>query len=179
MGAFFERDVAELEEALRARGFSAPCVRPQNVHVTLHFFGDLAPPSLEAASLAASRAASRHAALQIGLSGLGAFPALRSARVLWVGLSGQVDELVRLQSDLAFELAHEGFHIEKRVFQAHATIARFRRPPQAAEIRAMESMGRFRSAGTAVLRQILLYESRLGPQGPAYTPLASFSLASV
>ncbi len=104
--------LASLEAGL---GRGVRWVRPEGLHLTLHFFGAVpaeARPRIEAA-LAASVVG--HEPFELELAGLGAFPSPARARVVWVGAAGPgVERLVRLQRAVAEAVAAAGFPSEGR-----------------------------------------------------------------
>src|SRR4030095_9873229 len=64
----------------------ASWARPENIHLTLKFFGNLGPEQVESASQAASRAVADFAPFKLGIDRTGSFPARGAARVLWIGI---------------------------------------------------------------------------------------------
>ena len=63
-----------------------------------------------------------------GVAGLRAEPSLAKTwrGVLWVGIGGEIDKLVRLQQNIDSALAPFGFAKEERPFVPHLTLARIR-----------------------------------------------------
>ncbi len=61
----------------------------EELHLTLHFLGEVAANDLGAARVAL--AAVRMNAFTIGLSGVGMFPSERHAKVLWAGVEPNAD----------------------------------------------------------------------------------------
>ena len=76
--------VAERAESLRAAfpRVRASWVRPESLHLTLKFVGEVAPPRVEDLSAAAARAAEGGAPFELTLAGAGAFPPHGPPRVL-------------------------------------------------------------------------------------------------
>jgi 2'-5' RNA ligase len=112
-----ERAAGEWLASLEAGfGRGVRWVRPEGLHLTLHFFGAVpaeARPRIEAA-LAAGVAAGG-GPFELALEGLGAFPSPARARVVWVGAAGPgVERLVRLQRAVAEAVAAAGFPSEGR-----------------------------------------------------------------
>ena len=85
------RDALEaVSDGLKTQGVSGVrWVRPQGVHLTLKFLGeideDLVPGVLEAME----RACRVTGPFTLGLGNVGAFPNNNSPRVIWVGLRGR------------------------------------------------------------------------------------------
>src|SRR5262245_9221826 len=74
-------------ERLRRPDDRVSWVKPDNLHYTLRFLGEVGESGARRAAEAASEAASAHIAFDAALGPLGAFPAGKKARVLWVGLA--------------------------------------------------------------------------------------------
>ena len=101
-------------------------VRPERVHVTVKFLGNIDAGQVEAVTNAVSRTASEHDPLSLRLGPTGAFPNTRAPRVLWIGLEGDVTLLRSLQGAMEDPLAGLGFERERRGFSPHLTVARIR-----------------------------------------------------
>ena len=91
------RVVGELRNA-RLDGLRA--VRPEGIHLTLKFLGDVPADRIDAIAAAAERAAGHHTPFALALSGVGAFPNGRAPRVLWAGIAGDLDSLGALQASV-------------------------------------------------------------------------------
>ena len=101
-------------------------VRPEGIHLTLKFLGDVPADRIDAIGAAAERAAGHHTPFALLLSGVGAFPSGRAPRVLWAGIAGDLDSLGALQASVDGCLADLGFARERRAFNPHLTLARLR-----------------------------------------------------
>lgn len=161
--------------SLRENGLRARWARPENLHLTLRFLGDIRREAVRDMTAAMSAVAGRP--LRFSMAGLGVFPSIRKARVLWMALSGDTAGLLRLHADLAARLAEVGgTGPDTGAFKAHVTLARFPVSPRPEEIlRAIESHGEV-GEGVAprpvfTADRMVLYESRLTPEGPIYTRL--------
>lgn len=108
----------------RMTGAKIAWSRPEQVHCTLKFLGDLAPERAEAAVRAGRTLAQTGHGFPLTLAGLGAFPDLQRPQTLWVGASRGSAELVRLASRLDTLLVAEGFEAERRPFVPHLTLGR-------------------------------------------------------
>lgn len=160
---------------LKAAGISGlRPVRPEGVHLTLKFLGDVPADRIGAIGDAAGRAAARHAPFALSLSGAGAFPGGRAPRVLWAGIAGDLERLAALQATVDVHLAELGFARERRAFNPHLTLARLRdsasRDDRARALRVLEAAQPSRSAGF-VVDGVALFQSTLGPGGAVYRRL--------
>lgn len=139
------------------------------LHLTLKFLGDTRRADLEQISTALKGVCVLHAPFEIEVSGIGAFPRPERPSVVWAGVS-PAEPLAALAADLDAQLAPLGFPPEQRAFHPHVTLARVKgRPPQAlAETMALYAEESF---GTAVVREVMFYESVLSASGSRYTVL--------
>ena len=169
---------ATLQSALKARGMKMRWVKPQNLHLTLKFLGDI--PETEAPKVGAviHQVACDEPPLEMTLQGMGVFPGIKRPRVLWVGFGGQVRELKRLHRKLEDQLEPLSYDRDKRGFKAHLTLARIKGPiaPKLL-LEAIEDVGHFSPISFAV-RRMVFYKSDLQPQGAIYTPMATADLTS-
>ena len=154
-------------------------VRPERVHVTVKFLGNIDAGQVEAVTNAVSRTASEHDPLSLQLGPTGAFPNTRAPRVLWIGLEGDVTLLRSLQGAMEDPLAGLGFERERRGFSPHLTVARIRDGTSQANRRRagevllsapLEEGIAFKGAAVSPMR------STLGPGGAVYDRLASVPL---
>jgi RNA 2',3'-cyclic 3'-phosphodiesterase len=154
-------------------------VEPENIHLTLHFLGNINPDIVGRITAAIEQAAAvtRHFQLQVG--GLGAFPDLHRVQTIWVGLGGDLDKLNRLQKDIGANLTPAGFKPETRPFNPHLTLGRVRdfiRPEERARLGQLLERMPFNANFEVDVTAVNLMKSQLMPRGPIYTRLASVKL---
>ncbi|MDA0988984.1 MAG: RNA 2',3'-cyclic phosphodiesterase [Chloroflexi bacterium] len=101
-------------------------VRPEGIHLTLKFLGNIAAESIAPISQAMSLCATLVAPFELSLGELGAFPNLKAPRVIWIGLQGTLAGLLSLQVSLDEELERLGHAREGRPFHPHLTLGRVR-----------------------------------------------------
>lgn len=174
----------ELPEEVRARAAehaarlrqSFPDVRagwerPEKMHVTLKFLGDVEAPRVSSLQRAAEAATRGLSSFTLTVEGAGSFPPRGAPRVLWLGLRDDSGGLARLQSRLEQECEREGFPRETRPFKPHLTLARLRTPQGARELAAAHGETPFGPLDFNVT-DLILIRSQLGPGGSRYTPLS-------
>jgi RNA 2',3'-cyclic 3'-phosphodiesterase len=114
--------------------------------------------------------------LNLKIEKLGVFPDARKPRVLWCGFTGDVERLSLLRKQLDDDFASIGFPREDRPFRAHLTLARIKDVHGLTGIsQALAKHGSF-IAGEFIGKELILFQSRLTPQGAVYTRLAEFEL---
>ncbi len=145
--------------------------RPENVHLTLKFLGNVDEESLDDLRTALENACADHAPFEARLAGLGAFPSARHARILWAGVGEGSERLRSLATDVAAALSSSGFERETRPYEPHLTLGRARGRPV--------SLNLPEEAGGGLpfeVRRIELTESKLTDKGPIYRTVEEFVL---
>ncbi len=151
-------------------------VKPENLHLTLKFLGPVADDRITPIAKALARALDRLPRFSVSCRGLGVFPDIRKAKVLWVGLEGK--PLVPLAETVETALESIGFAREKRAFKPHLTIGRWRDPIRSDALgRQLERSAR-QDFGASKVDEVILFQSVLKPNGAVYTPLQVFPLAN-
>lgn len=133
------------------------------LHLTLQFVAHAPAAHLDALRALALEVAQREPAFELRLGGLGAFPALGRARVLWLGVEQGAAALGRLATALGAGLAALQLPVEARDCTPHLTLARTRTP---SDLRGLASRVRMPAGLGFVADALELYESQLG-EGPA------------
>ena len=168
--------IFRVQEELKPLRLQVRWVRPEGIHLTLKFLGEINPGDVGRIGNAMQHAAARSAPIPLEARGIGVFPGISQARVIWIGLSGRTYRLAALHQDLDAMLAEIGFSPERRGFKGHLTLGRAKAkidPKKlAAAIRAFDG---FRSPPFAV-ENLVLFRSELKPGGAVYTQLSSTSL---
>jgi len=170
-----------LQDALRREGApSVRWVRPEGIHLTLKFLG--AVPTGRVADIRAALAPTVEGIRPLGLSlgSLGAFGGRRGTRVVWVGVEGDVERVSELQRRVETALARLGFPPEGRAFSPHLTLARVPDHVGSADRERLWDLTKALAtpqAAPAIIRELSLMRSILGPGGAVYERLAAFPLS--
>jgi len=150
-------------------------VRPEHLHLTLRFLGEVDPVRAAALGDALAPALSDLAPFTLRVAGLGAFPNPARAAVLWAGITA-CPELLQIHATIENAVRDCGFPAEDKPFSPHLTLARIRErvkvPDGAALLQALSSD----VAGEVRVREVVLFESRLSPAGPTYSVVRRFPL---
>lgn len=174
-----KRDISEVIESLRGRSQNAVrWIKPEGVHVTLKFLGEVPVKKLPAVKLAIQEAVVGHSPFELEFSNIGTFGGREGLRIMWVGVAGDVLRLEALVRAVNAALAVVGFEPERRPFRPHLTLGRVRDEVptrQRAEIEV--AVGKMGVPSTSWrTTQVSLMRSRLTPQGAVYEVLATFPL---
>lgn len=152
-------------------------VRPEAIHLTLKFFGDIPESAVAGIAAVVEKAAAGETPFFLTIGGVGVFPDRRRPRVLWLGMNGDVPRLLLCQQGLESELGRVGFPAEERPFSPHLTLARIKSSQGLTGLeRALEKGERY-AAGEFTASGIGLIRSELTPRGAVYTKLKWFPFA--
>ena len=156
-------------------------VKPDGIHLTLKFYGEVRPDVVPALEETLRRAGAGSAPVPLDLGGLGVFPGPRAPRVMWVGLAGDLPALAALAQAVETGAAPLGFPPEARGFSPHLTLARVSGRLSTAESRKLQEVVARPPAGGAgpqTFTDLSLMRSELrGPGGAKYTQLMTAPLA--
>jgi RNA 2',3'-cyclic 3'-phosphodiesterase len=141
---------------------------PDAMHLTLKFIGEIDSAEVTPLEGVLRDIAGRHGALDLRIGGLAAFPSLRRANVLWVGIA-EGDALMALQADVELALSRLGYAREQRPFRPHLTVARVRGGARAPDIERF--VGGFDYSSTVHVDTLDLMRSHLGGDGARYEAL--------
>jgi 2'-5' RNA ligase len=160
--------LADLKTALR----EARWIDPANQHLTVKFLGATPEDRLEEVIEAGASVARGQSGATVSLSGLGAFPSARRARVLWLGVDDPAGVLTGLAQGLDDVLRPLGFSSETRAFTPHLTLARFKAVVKLSPEADLDPG----SLPPFEVSELRLWQSRLSPKGARYEPLEAFPL---
>ncbi len=151
-------------------------VRPDSLHLTLAFLGEVPDALVPRVGDALARIAERHPPHPLRVRGSGTFGPLDCPKVLWVGVSGALEALGTLQRALVRELALLGLAPDHEVFTPHITLARAKSP------RGDSALGRSADAlsgmdfGEFPVREVALFASHTDREGMRYRPVVTHAL---
>jgi 2'-5' RNA ligase len=152
-----------------SRESSIRWVRPEQMHVTLVFLGEVDDERADA--LAADIGSDvAHPPFEIVFNGTGVFPPRGAPKVLWIGVTAGAEAAIAVQTELTQRVARHGVPLETRPFQPHLTIGRWRESRPADRERILKAAGG--GSISVPLDHATLYRSRLSPAGPSYMELA-------
>lgn len=171
IGDAVRRGLEALIQELRGSDAQVGWVRVEGIHLTLKFLGNVEPETIERVKPVLADIASGTSRIHIEPAGCGAFPTIRSPRVIWVGLRGQMGELAELARRIETAMVPLGFQPEDRPFKPHLTLGRVKGPRRLDVLREILSRHMDFAAEPFDAAEVVLYKSDLRPDGARYTPL--------
>jgi RNA 2',3'-cyclic 3'-phosphodiesterase len=162
--------LAEAQAVLRRSSADVAWVRPAAIHLSLHFLGDVVSGRVALLAEAIDRAAAECFRFEFQSAGVGYFGSARSPRVLWAAVapSAALSDLHRRAGEALREL---GLPLDERLYRPHLTLGRVRSARGSVDLmKAVVSMAD-RAFGDASVSEVVLFRSRLLPQGAEHLPL--------
>ena len=169
---------AALQSRWYTAGVRARWTPPENLHITLHFLGEIAHGATAQLAPMLAPAVVRVATAHIAIRGTGAFPDGPQPRVLWAAIEDPAGCLASLHEAAAHVLAQQNFRVEARPYTPHITLARLVPGAGAGPVAGQLAHTEEALLGSTDVTEVVLYESRLKPQGAEHRPLYRFPLAT-
>ena len=169
-------ELARVISALDRRGVRT--VRPEDVHLTLKFLGDVQESNIPAIASAISQVVEPNRPFTVQVGRFGAYPDDSAPRVLWVGVDGAA-VLLSMRADIEESLSSLGIPMDRRRWSPHLTLARIRDGTKKADRRRVweELSGLDPVSQTMTVSAVSLIRSRLTPDGAVYRTLHTVDLA--
>jgi 2'-5' RNA ligase len=170
--------ISEIQNRFKSYAFKARWVNPENIHLTLKFLGNINHTDIEKISKTIINTVNGYAPVSLAVKGVGVFPGIKRPRVIWVGLTGEIEQLTGIQNEIEENLEELGFPREKRPFRGHLTLGRIKgkiNPKKLLD--AMKKFEKFESE-LFIADKIYLFKSDLKSTGSVYTELKSISLTA-
>ena len=147
--------------------FQAKPVEPQNLHFTLQFLGEISEEICE--KIKQNLKTLEFQSFKINFKGVGAFPNMRSPRVVWIGVDDDDAKMLeKLANEVKNALKPLGFSPDKP-FKSHITI--FRIKNKIGNItKDLEDFEGY-EFGNQIVSNFKLKQSILTPKGPVYSDL--------
>lgn len=169
-----QAELRSLVHALRSTAPGVKWVKPEQLHVTLRFLGDV--ENVQCNELIdAMDQETETAPFLFNLAGLGAFPNRKEPRVLWTGVNEGREQMMALAARVEKVVRACGMPPEDRPFAPHLTLGRVKEPADFTALWQVADQMNF--AGTPVHAvDVRLIWSTLNPTGPVYRDVESFPL---
>ncbi len=150
-------------------------VKPGNLHLTLHFFGDTGVEEIRLLDRLLQLHTTGLQSFDLVFNGAGVFPGMRKPRVLWFGLTAPegLDVLVEAVKEV---LAEGGFALPDKPFSPHLTIGRIKWIGNRQRFAGLLEEYREKEISRLTVHEVCLFESILKPEGPEYRVMKRYRL---
>lgn len=169
--------VTDVIGRLKEFGGDVRWTRAEGIHITLKFLGNIKPDMVRNIQEALTHIFARQTPFPLSVRGTGAFPDMRRPRVLWVGLNDPDQALAPLATQVDTALEPLGFTKEKRPFNPHLTLARFRSLKRSSDLTHAATRMASIEGPEFTAHEATLFQSILKPTGAEYTALCRFPFA--
>lgn len=172
--AELRNSLAKMNPAQSKRDAEIRWIKPEAMHLTLKFLGEI-PETRVGQVIEFLSAFKAFESFPVEVKRFGFFPSPSHPQVFWAGVEAP-PALAQLARELEEGLEKIGFAPEKRNYNPHLTLARFKNPRPRPEFQSLVetqdqfSMGRFEAG------EFFLFESKLSPRGAEYRKVARFPL---
>ncbi len=164
--------IASLQAKLKSRCPKLSWVKPERMHLTLKFLGEIDDAQVEPIKTALNAVAVQCRPFDITFAGMGIFPPHGRANVLWLGIEDATGHLKTCWKSCEDALAVLGLPREDRPFSAHLTLARNKNPRLSQEVRhLLQAPPPFEPQSQRVAG-LTFYHSTLTSDGPVYEVLS-------
>ncbi len=164
-GHDFRNLYQEIRNALE--GEKIRWTRPENLHITLHFFGDTPEKKIPLIKTILDATAKHNDPFHFRVTGAGVFRSPHHPRVFWLGLE-ETAGMAAIQEELSEKLASSGFDADARPFRPHLTLGRMKRINNRDHLIAVLDQYRKTEFMTVHVSGITFYESTLTAKGSVY-----------
>jgi RNA 2',3'-cyclic 3'-phosphodiesterase len=145
-------------------------VNSQQMHITLHFFGDTDTDNIPALQETIANACKDALCFDLTIKGAGVFKSIRHPTVLWLG-TDQSEQLNSIKQQLDIGLLGMNLQTEQTVFRPHLTLGRVRQMTNVEILKAIITKYHDQVLAKVSIREVILFESILLPKGPEYKKL--------
>jgi len=167
----------QIQSHLKYAGADVKWVEPQNIHLTLKFLGEIDEKKAEEVKSVLDAIGKGFGAFDITIKDIGAFPKIEFPRVVWVGLDKGAEESKRLAQSVEEGLSKIGFQKEERPFAAHLTVGRVKSLLNKDKLKAKIKDCQPPTGSPHRISSVILFQSKLTPNGPIYTKLYEAKLS--
>ncbi len=142
-------------------------VEPENMHLTLKFFGETDEKQIPGIGKALEMAVANSNPFLIKIANTGIFGSRYDPKVIWFGIEQQ-DELDKLAKNIFTELEKCGFEAGRQNFVPHLTIGRIKELKDKPLFQQIINKYNTIEIQDENVTEIILYESILRREGPLY-----------
>lgn len=160
--------LSKFVDALKKFNDKITWTAPENIHLTMKFFGDVPIKDVETVKGIMSDAVKKYSPFEISVKGAGVFPNEKNPRVIWAGVEKGKDVVGKIYTDLGEGLAAAGFSKEERKFTPHLTVGRVKYIKDLNGFSQLISEHKEDLFGNVNVEDIELVKSKLTPKGSIY-----------
>ena len=151
-------------------------VEPENIHITLKFFGETPDHHIPGISVALQKASQENNPFEYSIINTGIFGSSYNPKVIWFGIE-PTDRIIKLSESTFVALEQIGIERDRQNFVPHLTIARIKVLEDKAFFQKVIDKYKEGFIQKEEVSEFHLLESELSPKGPKYTVIESYPLS--
>ena len=176
LDASIQKALQNIQDQLKKAQCEVKWVKPENIHVTLKFLGDISSDQVELIEQILERTLAPFRSFPMEITHVGAFPKIENPHIIWVGTNPQQHTVKDMALFLEKQLEMAGFKKEDRDFAPHITIGRLKLSTnKPALVKAIKSVA-IAPPLLQLVQKITLFKSTLSSQGSIYEALRTVQL---
>lgn len=169
----------KIQGEIRKNRVKASWARTASMHLTLRFIKDTAKEDVKHIIQAMKATAVICGPFTLSAAGVGVFPDIKKARVIWSGVRGQINHLQTVQITLEKHLGQAGVKSDNKSFSPHFTLGRFKdRKDSKALVNIIQNFELYES-DPCLIKSMVLFKSDLKQSGAVHTPLFEVELLGI
>ena len=170
-----KEELIKAQEQLKGIPLKASWTKPENLHITLKFLGEVDDAMVPQITKALEGSPCPQGSFIATLEECGIFPNLRTPRIAWISLSRGEKEVKHIFKHIQKSLLSFGFGKEKRPFKSHITLGRIKYVKDtSALIQRFEELNLEKISWQ--INGFILYKSILTSGGPIYEAIKEYPL---
>ncbi|MFO7885193.1 MAG: RNA 2',3'-cyclic phosphodiesterase [Desulfobacteraceae bacterium] len=163
--------LSKLQEEIKQKKIKASLTKVKTMHLTLKFLGDTPAEAIDRIKEVIRITGERNSSVSLGAGGIGVFPSVKKARVIFSGVKGETDRLENLHKELDQQLSVLGFPRERKRFSPHLTLARIKKRQDPLKLIRLIKENQDQKTESFTAKTICLFKSELNPAGAVHTKL--------
>jgi 2'-5' RNA ligase len=152
--------------------------RPQNLHLTLKFLGDVPVAGIDSVFQVIRQTAVQFPTAALPVRGLDAFPRAQRPRVLVLSLADPEGVAHGIAERLEDDLATLGFQRDRRRFKPHITLGRAKRHARLPDVEPLLESIDVSPVQELYMDALTVFQSELSSSGATYTVMAEEPLGA-
>lgn len=160
--------LSDIQKRLFPAGADVKWVKPDNIHLTLKFLGEITPEALNQTIQSLEVIAANKKAFYLSLSSVGVFPKIDSPKVIWIGINKGSSEI----REFAGEIGKDDLspHITLGRVKSKKDLGKLVDILKLFEVKPQKALQEF------TVNKITVFKSTLLPDGPVYESLKEVNL---
>lgn len=173
-----KKELVRVQDLFRGSDIPVRWVRPEGLHITLKFLGEVEEKGMRDVVRVMEEAAQGATRFTLELTEVGAFPNAQYPRIIWMGIADASGELQRIQQRIESGFEELDFEPEGRDYTPHLTLGRVVTSRARGQLIRILHAEKKQHGGAFEVTAVDLMQSTLLPTGAEYALLESILLQS-